>query len=59
VAANQRDTAVLEPRDRLAVVQIVDHRVAPRQGRGDIDPAGHRFGCARNPPHFSQGLGGP
>ncbi len=57
VATDELDVPVVEPGELTRVVEVVDHLVAPRQHRGDIELA---LGCLGRPgdaPRLCQRLG--
>ena len=51
------DAALLEPRQLRAVVEVVDHLVAAREHRRDVELAGDRLGRAGHPPRLGERLG--
>ena len=54
---DQRDTAVLQPRNLPGIIQATDDLVAARQDRVHIELAGDRLRGAGNPAGLSQRLG--
>ena len=59
VAADQRDAAVLEPRQLRVVVEVVDDLVAPRERRRHVELAGDRLLGAGDALDLGERLVGP
>ncbi len=57
VAADERDAAVLEPRQLSRIVQLVDDLVAATQDGGHVEPSGHRLRGAGDAACLGQRLG--
>src|SRR5450755_145485 len=53
-ASNQRDTAVLEPRNRTRVIHVVNDLIPARKHCVDVDLTAHGLGRARNAARLGQ-----